>query len=665
MRWHVLSRPNPLVLAGALLLLAGIGVTVEQWLQRRALALHQTRTAYATALAATRTQLAGLLHDAIGDQTLTHNLQWDLAHSVRATLAGRLQKGSLDQLSLTDNACKTIASASLDKLIPVTAACQEQPMQDLKAKDIREGFFWYEYEDQPVLGLVANLAGSKPNSSSSKDHPRYAIALVVLSNNWLSLYPNLKEQIQLLKLKLGQESSDATTLLREGITASDKALAALTSNSNVNALLIHRALNPAAVIDKKNWLWVCLLFAFACLLQAGWSQRQNRTRLNRELQALTRWSQTQAQSMTSILSPSTPNDESTFAEVKLAMMQALQARGETIRTLMQQRDALNAAVQLRDEQLAKLNSRLSERAELDSLAMQMARTCDSFLSRMKSLHDKAEDLGDVLGGGIAERSKHLFNILMEWQEGVAERGARKFVRSLAESAGEAEGSSLLDEHLVAMAMLAGDICDLAINASLETHHLLESTGFAAQIAGYWHSLAAKIDDDVLCTDLLDALEHAQNLMRQVKRYELMPFANRIEANNAISLPSIPLISWTTGLYHALMAVAQAASPGATIVSRLRLGQGENKALLVLQAHEPAASPSALVTQQLKPDRRTEDLEVARAIFAPYAVSVTTLPTLEGPFPVVLSWPHFSAGLPQVDHGKLGRTAEISDPQKTI
>ena len=663
---------NPLFILIIFLIAGAIGDMAASRLEARRHVLASARQHFVSALAESRVELAGLAGRVAQDSTLTQNLSWNLAHSVTASLFGKLSKGEMDEVWLVDSRCRVLGQAQLERAYPLTCPLSTTP-GDLAsgapaAKKTRSReFFWREAGDLPALGVILPLAGSN-DADDGVGADRFVIGMVVLDENWLALAPGLHAAMMAGGLTIGLDEPRRATIWRDGVTKDGRGIASLTSNATFDRAILPALGRPHGIVNPLFWPTILAGLALS-LLALGRERRRQAvaTRLPAGLIERCR-DLTMAKAKSSLASDidAPPIGRGSVAlppEAEALILGALRDRNKQIDMSAAHIDELRAIARERDLRLQALSTRLAESAELDTLAIQLARTADTFLSQADRLSSGAEDLTDALGGPIAEQSKLFFNVMMEWQEGITERGARKFIRGLSETAGTRVGTSLLDEQVIALAMMAGEVSDLAVDASIKSHALVESATALARIAALWRGLAGrhdKVDGSVRVPAsppleaFRDALHTALDLLRLDPQYRPLLLADKLDfldrpGTSRSEWPRVPTSVWTTALYHVFLSLADRVGKSALTLG-LRLRDDKDRTLLVAQAtdQENGERPAAeLITKRSSAaktgERSAYHLEIARAVLVPYDVGISLLPALDGPFPIAFTWSTVDGG----------------------
>lgn len=608
-------RLNPSYILVFLIVAAMFAAFLERAAQDRRSSVVEARENYLASLTATRTQLAGLLEKIATDKSLAHNLSQNLQHSIKSTLEAQLQAGALDQLTLLNAACEPIAKSSKGRFVPVD--CSDQSKMSTQ-------FFWVINDGVPSLVLNRAL----PESVSDK---LFLQGVVRLDHTWLANQSGLAAMFSGLSIETG---SNGTMIHQEGEMPDGTFAASISSTSLFDKLLISRV--GKDLVYGNPFLLPCLILALITSILMIAREFALNHRLKQAGNELVTWAKSispiggfTAPGRAPVAATGVPAKD--LAIAKELVSKALEMKNEQIHKIGLRRDKLETQVRGLNEDILSSQKRLSELAELDSLAIQLGNTSESFLNHVQDMNLKAEDMSDIAGTEIAERGAILHSMLMEWQEGVTLRGSRKFIRTLAETKGTAKDSSLLDDQIITIATIAGEISDLAINASILAHKIAETSSFSARIAGLWHGIALKTNTDKVCTSLQPVIDDAQEVIKQNKKYRFVHFQNLVPEHLAGAIPEIPVSLWQSALFQVYASAAEISSgKPARIVTRIR--QDADKTMLVVQV---AATEGHVLPQRTQ--RQTYLLEVAKSVLTPFAIEVSALPALEGPFPVALTW----------------------------
>ncbi len=608
-------RANPSYILGITIVAAMIAAIFEGQIQDRRAAVIEARGAYVIALTNAKTKLSQLIDNVATDKSLKYNIDGKLQHSIKSTLDAQLQTGALDQLTLMSPTCEPVVKSSKGRYVPYN--CQD-------SKKIETNSFWMSHEGTPSLVMIRNLA-------DVNGLPMYLLGMVHINLNWLSALPELTTTFSNLDLAIG---GDGVVIYNEKTQAEGPFAAPIVSKHSFDKYLLKAG--GSSIAYRNPFLITCLAIALLICIFVVAREFVFNQRLKKAGSELIDWAKTVSPiggftvpGKEPILATGIPAKD--LATAKDLVGQAFSLKSEQMHKISQKRDLVESQVKALNDEILSLQKRLSELAELDSLAIQLGNTTESFLDHVQTMNLNAEDISDIVGTEIAERGSLLHNMLMEWQEGVADRGSRKFIRGLSETQGRSKDSNLLDEQIITIATVAGEISDLAINASILAHKIAEVSSFSARIAGLWRGIALKTNADKICHSLTPVIESAQELIGQNRKYRNVQFQNLLTDVETINIPDIPVSLWQSALFQIYASVAELSSgKPVRVVTRIR--KDDAKTMLVVQV---VATDDQVLPQRTQ--RQTYLLEVAKSVLTPFAVNVAALPALEGPFPIALTW----------------------------
>jgi hypothetical protein len=622
-------RVNPAYILGITIVAAMAAAIFERQIQDRRAAVTEARASYAAALVGARINLSGLVDNVATDKSLKYNIDSKLQHSIKSTLDAQLQTGTLDQLTLITSSCDPQVKSSKGRYVPYDCA---------NDKKMATQFFWLTHEGSSSLALVKNLADTSGLSMS-------LVGMVHINETWLNAVPELANTLKKLELQIG---GDGITIYTGEISDQTSFSAPLVSTNGLDKYLLKidgnklNYLNPFLIPCLALALLVCVLvvareFVFNQRLKQAGSDMIDWAKSISPIGGFT------VPGKPPIVATGIPAKD--LATTKDLVETALSLKSEQMHKISQKRDQVESQVRALNDEILCLQKRLSELAELDSLAIQLGNTTESFLNHVQTMNLNAEDISDIVGTEIADRGSLLHNMLMEWQEGVADRGSRKFIRGLSETTGRTKDSNLLDEQIITIATVAGEISDLAIHASILAHKIAEVSSFSARIAGLWRGIALKTNADKICHSLTPVIESAQEVIAENKKNRNIQFQNLLTEAETRNIPEIPISLWQSALFQIYASVAEL-STGKPVRIVTRIRKDDAKTMLVVQV---VATDDHVLPQRTQ--RQTYLLEVAKSVLTPFAVSVAALPALEGPFPIALTWQTFDKRVPDLPDRK--------------
>ena len=615
------KMPNPLLLLAATLLLLGWGVTFENSMNKRHSELRNARTSYLKSLTTTKTQLSGLVAKITNDSTLRQNIRWNLSNSVNRRLKNNVQRGVLDQIYIWDGECNLIANAFSNKALPND--CPKKVGGSFETNT----FVWLTIKDVPTLALTKKFDDSKKTA--------YVVGLVQLDDNWVNLQGEFKKMYSDLNLSIAKEDSfRGATIIKEGKSPAGLALAALGTSSFADKFLGAGNLSENPMSNAFFWPLWGLMAIFTTMV---WWQ-------NKEKNLQNKYEQISFVSWCKSLSPiaeftmpgkfdNEPQETRPLQDAQKYISQAIQTKNDAMRGATRKRGDLEKTIKSLEVEIQHYQKRLAELAELDSLAIQLQRTTGSFLNKMSELHNRSEEISDTLDTAIAENAQSLNNIMAEWQRGVEERGTRKFIRSLAETPGNANFETLLDEQIHTIINITASLRDTSLTTSINANELVEIASFASRVASLWHGIALSSDQDDLINDFGEIIEESQELIKLEEDLSEIEFRNLIAELDQDQVPMVSKTIWTSAMYHIYLGLADLIKnqSGFGIVSRFRKESGRN-ILAISLFHQSRDAEYPKHNENL-----AHQLEISRSMLIPYNIKLNVLPTLNGPFPIALSW----------------------------
>lgn len=583
-----------------------VQISLLELLRQRQTVVLEARNALELAMVETRLTLGARLAPLAADPALARNLDWQLTNSVKGALEARVSPGQVDHILILDEACRELFRAGKGPSI----ACQD------------------------AKNAATNGLGNTLATSASGGPPRLGLALrlgsslllgdVALNEIWLTRHQQLKTSLE----------RSGVTLERSDINLSPSAI--VVAQSGGTRLVTRQPLDRFFRLDRKTqsfvggapqfsnpFLWPTLAAtaAFAILALAHSARRRLRlvTAIRDHADAILNSAPT-AQSDINQRSPD---------HALAAVRQQWSALHESIqnerRDTRQKQAQYEAKIKALEGDVIELEEKLTAQAGFESLATQLSAATRPFLERLARLRDVAENLQDVTTYGVAQVTDALATRLTNWRRGLEERGARKFIRSLAESPSALRSDqTLLDDELQAFAALGDQLRDLALHARLGTQAALAETAEVGKLAAHWEALASGAASVERCVTLVSALAEATTLAK-ASGLAIMP----IDLSEVQCVwPTLPARAAVSALYHLLATLAAWQTPGTPIVARIRREAGRTMVVFSVHSVHQAAASS---------DKQTKHLETAKALLLPHGITLAVLPTRAGASPIVLRW----------------------------
>ena len=617
-------RVSTSALASLLVAALGVSLAVGRGLGERQAAVGEVGTALRIATLATRGELRLRVLRAANDPLLQQNVSWKLARSVAGALEAQLERGAIDQWTMVTDGCGAERMPVHLLPSPMTIPC---PLPEGSARS--DGVFFL----QDAAGWA--LAASAPLGGGSGAR---LVGLVRLDPSWVEHHPDLRQALAAtgVTLTLGTPQSRSGPGGGADWGAPDwdpQPSAHLRAQLGIDRAL----LSPLGVRwlaeGRVSWtLWgLALLIGIIGLLK----ERLRRARDSRQLGDFLEF----ATGLGSVLLPATeigtkrarPEDSSedlagALARARRLIDEAMRAKGDALHRQSMRLEELRGQVRGLSDQIADKRQRLYGLAEVHSVAAQVAKVGGELLRRLDEWHGAAEDLVAVSGRELALEARTLVAQMSAWQQDIAARGARKFIRSLAETPGERPEETLLDAQLRALGERAARMSDLALGAGGVARRLRAESASLAPVVGHWYALAQKSLGATASVPLGRAIGDAQALVRLGgARVEFVNVLD--EGVDQLGVPRDPLLA---GLFHVYSGMAEDHGSSAVIklVTRGRV-DGE-RLLLVVQAVAGQSVAAAAA------GRQAYHLEVCRALLEPFGMEAKGLPVVAGLLPIAIS-----------------------------
>lgn len=588
-----------------------------------------TRAALDSAILHSQLQLASKLQPLAADQALARHLDWQMANSVKGSLTSAISPGLLDRLIVMDSQCRPLQQVGKGPAWPC-ATLQAGSTQGISAPLVLAT----SGETGTIrLGLVLPLsAGPQQNNLLVGD--------LALDDTWLGRHPALASQLQTSGLAL----TTADTPLGAGEVLWSPASARLPLQLSSRQPLDQWLTQPRppgshnlAAQAREPWLWsnlAALALSISCGLILS---SKSRFRLRRaihehlaEVRAAMPGLPSPAAAAPLANTPAPPLKQLQKARLWLEEMRRQHER--ELRQLRDENASLSHKLHLREGETSDLRQRLAGQAAFASLAAQVQEATDPFLEKLAELEDQVLCIEASARSDLAKDVEPLAEKAEAWTFGLRERGARKFIRSLAETPCRQEqpdGPSMLEAAIDDFAKIAFTIQDHAIKQQLLAGNAKTLLTELMQLGEHWRSLAAAKDSQVEDINLADALVEAHKLQRL--RGLNIPVSPP-DAQHC-HWPRMPRRTAVAALHHLLSAFAEWRDLGGTQFQITARGRDDERGTMVVFSlgQEAGRQPAILSSTQ------NRHLETAKALLAPYKVSLRVLPSRTGAYPVVIHW----------------------------
>ncbi|MCX6127311.1 MAG: hypothetical protein NTV34_21530, partial [Proteobacteria bacterium] len=326
--------------------------------------------------------------------------------------------------------------------------------------------------------------------------------------------------------------------------------------------------------------------------------------------------------------------------IEAKMDRLLEQRQLKWNMMRERQDQLILGAVQRDRQIGELQERLAAMSDLASLKEQLQHSTGSFLKKMEDVRELCENMFDLASEGLAKQSKELHELAMRWKNGIddqnhRERGARKFLRSLSETASTRPGLTKLDDELDSLSALTGSAMDQSLHLAMLSRQALCELESGVQVAGLWLGLSMRENERERTCDWMECLLAAQKLVGAEARYSTLSFETLPRlASPEDTYPPVARVALVSGLFHLYMALLteeSLESIKSPILLRQKRLSDQGTMIFSLPPRANDVSEGDLGRGQ------AYHMELAKAILAPLKIRAAFLPPNFAGVPVALSW----------------------------
>jgi len=624
MRRLALSQTLILGLA-CLALLASQGFsTLREYSRKTRADLTGASKAFTLAIADTRQQLALMMHDVTSDKLLLQNMNWGYSNSVTQALQSRLRVGELEQLEIFDAQCKSLARVHQRTSLP--GSCDTAATGQ---------FVWSKNPaDQTAVLSLTFVFGEAPKG------PYKVMGAVNLSDQWLSIQSELRSAANVAGVLItppGDPLPSKKVISTEGTDSTGQPTIAMVATA---ARFVPWVAQPVVAETARRLQTLTIITAIG-LLFFGWlRQKRHLHRLKTEFATFSDW--VSELSSDPLKSGTDANPLSTsllwrpeFKDLKDQLSSFLDRLADKKHVVEKEREEISALLAERDDLLLRCRHRLAELSELNTLGEQLKRTTRAFAAHVHDIHDAFEDLQSILSSGLRHESRQLVRLADRWVSGLRERGARKFIRSLAETAGSTPEKSALDDEINDLQSTSQAITDLSLSAAMHAQKLVQSVEHTAEVASMWDKLSHRNPSEESVASWKDITTGLQRLMKMDAKLAPLNIADYLGEAESAAIPKLPASVWTSTLYHICLAAFDSRwiekfSIEPMLAFRMRLTPA--RAILVISVRLPEATP--LLTPSTE---QNYHLDIAQALLEPYGLEAAPMAVVRGAAPIAISW----------------------------
>lgn len=377
---------------------------------------NRAKEVFETSLRDTRSILAMSLHELLQDSVFREHMTEGARHSLNRNLSGKLSYGQVEKLALYEG-CNKLSSSELKKF-PVINCLNTLPA----------GFRWSESElGQGLLSLVLKVKDNKGRNLS-------LVGEVSLGKDWLVLYPTLNRHVTSLGLAI-RPSTLATTavLAREGQSDGSQYVASLLSLNWIDqnypllfkpSVLNHFVYWPLSVLA----LIFCLTYIFLYLHQVQGVAKQK----NHAMQQCKGFFDHESLPFNYKLNEDKSMMGSDFKPLLALVQDGLKALRTAAKEVTEKNSGLEAELQDLKQVMQKRSKRQEDLIANEALAQQVRESVGPLLDVLNKQKKRQLELSSSLQQVLSIDLAKLLAMLDSWQNGLKQKGSRKFIRGLAE-----------------------------------------------------------------------------------------------------------------------------------------------------------------------------------------------------------------------------------------
>ena len=580
---------------------AGLLIVAWSWLDHRVderlKELDSLREAAARAYEKTLFSLQLALKDLQREQLLQSG-EWLQKEASRHFLQGKLEAGQISGLALYDSDCRPLRVVTSLPDAANGELCHSD--EDLLTASFGNGI--------PFVAQRQELSGPGPI--------KHVVAFVAFDQTWLGGHSWLSQQIE--RLEAGFEFAAGGQMI--SIDAEVLPIPLIVSPRLIDHFIQYPARRSYLTNDLVAYfaLTMLLLFLWQTLILKRFQKRTNGA-----LQQLQQW-------LGKVTGGSGGSGPLSVPKLKELIQSKLEEKDAELALLTKKSKLLAARLVQHEDRMQSLSrSKLPDRVK-DGLYLQVRQLGDTAAEYTDQVQDANDDALAVVNHSIKTSCKALLTTLQNWQQGIKERGTRKFIRSLAETPGSSNQRALLEEQVDGLIATSSQLATELGNVYMRLADVQTKIKVVDQMIQHWHGLT-HYNATQAPISLLTALSEAEKIFRLVHP-EALEIKTTAESPN-VMLPDGSAALWVSAFYHLLLALKQLGQPGEKLTMVIQNRLKSHQALVIMRP----AQGSHVEPQNFKDPTYRHYLELVQKLLEPMAIDVTHLPSTDHIFPVSLSW----------------------------
>lgn len=548
----------------------------------------------------------------ISDEALLQNLNWDLNNSIQKSLSAYLKPSVIEQATIITANCDVVASIS-------TQNFKSTPCEKL---NLQKKLQWQIHSNIPTLSFIQPLM--------HQEKKLFLLSQVNLGEKWLDRFYPLKHSWSGLSLEFTEQSP---TEFRQPFLLSGPGTYEGIAFTKINHPIF--SLFPGRIFKQNQTLFIAIFLITIVLLINKLSKvwiNFNDRKTEKLLLNFFDWFQTLK--ITIFQSPK---------NIQNVNKEFIQTLKEEIIKYVETKDKLIEKKQLSISELEEERNELGKRilvlkntidlmTDTKSLNYQINQASGLMRQSIDDLDEIAKDVESILSTGLTENGKSLLKFIQDWQLGIEQRGARKFLRSLSETESIHGYENMLDEQLHILHQYANSLTDQAVAANLHCHKLLHQSAKVNQVASHWNNMTnqePQSDHSNTMEEMIQTFKSLIELDHKTKHIS-------IKYDSKIKNPVInhaPKDKWVTGFYHILKALLHSDKHQEVQTLNISYKEKQSRSLIIFTTNQFSSLKLDLFHSDVK-----KQMQTSQNILKPFGIKCDYLYTTIGHnAPISLMW----------------------------
>ena len=540
-------------------------------------------------------------------------------HAIKAFASFFVHQGQVDQFEVFDDkTCQLLSKATLEKRIE--HKCHKE--------GIREGYSWFQsIENKPVLGFQSVLG-------KHKNQPKVVfIAKVVLNQEWLKQFPNLKSGMAHANMKIGSYSDAGDAIYKLGKNAEDVFTASLFHDSFLSKWNVQY--DHVVAIFKIILVSLLFLIVFIYFHTA-------RSNLDSYENLLRRAGEFHKFCKNLFKNFSNPSHNTNASIDFMYLDQNFKDWCEELEEIQLTESKRNKDVLLDYNQKKQECINLSEKVKLFKRLASSASKNNGLNENIsqfapvliKSHHDISKYINGKMISDIKEIHKYMIDfraVITSWDYGFRELGSRKYIRSLCERPSAHGAKHLLDENITSLIHSSAQIFAKIKSFEKNLEDVLDRGKFEQKVLSFWHDLSSEDELKSKCKHkykVEESLDFVKTLFKSLNHNLSINFATSHEVKRME-------LQWPPkSIFISLM----------ERVLRLLLGNDRDQQYHILIKHKSQKGffnlfisiPRKELFKEILVD--SENWSEIKNLIGPYDMEANLIPNGENFTTVSVSWP---------------------------